>query len=341
MSDDTAALLAQEAQARLDRAATYLPDCSPWLAVSEAAGSWVYDITGARYLDFGEGARIAVLGHGYVSPVSAISEHLQHYLYPGSPAEVAAVYTARYARKLSDHFPVVGGHPQQVLPCASVSEARLVVSQLTAVCPGVEIRPISADHALSNDMVQDLVQQARATGKVIVADETVSGFGRTGTFLAIQHYGITPDITILGPSGGGGVPFAAVVAPQALFRLVSGLGPVFTSPVSCAAAYGVLTGMVPALYEHVTEMGALLQSSVQELTDQFPDTIADLTGVGLLRQLHLADPTRADEFRLACRQRGLILGPGLTLTPPLTVTDEEVVAAADIMADVLLEWSTP
>lgn len=339
MSLDNQAILAQEAKTRLAQASTFIPHSEPWLALSEAAGSWVYDISGARYLDFGDGGRIALMGHGYMAPKMAIRDHLEHYLYAGSPMDCAAGYTVRLARELSERFPMVDDQPQQVLPCGSVAEARLVVSQLTAATSAVEIRVISADHSLDGGVVQDLVHQARSLGKLVVADETVTGYGRTGKFLGIDHYGFRPDIVILGPAAGAGVPFAAVVAPVRVFNLVEDVGPVFVSPVSCAAAYGILTSLTDEVLENVREMGNLLERSVTELVAQFPAHLRGLTGTGLLRQLTLVDPTRAEKLWEGCRDHGLIVGADLTLTPPLTVAEEEVLAAADVLADVLLEWN--
>lgn len=341
MSADQQALLAQEAKSRLAQASTYLPGTEPWLAVSAAAGSWVYDITGERYLDFGEGGRIALLGHGYSGPKMALQDHLNHYLYPGSPMDCAVGYVNRLVQELSRRFPMVDDQPQQVLPCASVAEARLVVSQLAAERGSVELRVISPDRALDGGMVQDLVHQAWAAGKLVVADETVTGFGRTGKFLGIDHYDFTSDIVMLGPAAGAGVPFAAVVAPVRIFELVEDVGPVFISPLSCAAAYGTLTCLTQEVLENVRKMGNLLEDSVTELVEQFPHHLRGLTGTGLLRQLTLTDPTRAEKVWKGCRSKGLIISPALTLTPPLTVCEEEIRAAADVLADVLLEWDTP
>lgn len=337
MSDEQ--FLLQEAKTRLAQASTYIPGCEPWLAVDKTAGSWVYDVTGSRYLDFGEGGRISLLGHNYISPIALVREHLDHYFYPGSPMDVVSAFSNRYAQELSDRFPAVDDCPRQVLVCSSIAEARTVMRQLAP--DALEIRLISSSGPLDGGMVQDLVATARACGQLVVANETVSGFGRTGTFLACDQFNFTPDIVMLGPPGGGGLPFAALVAPAAVFGRVEDFGPVFCSPVSCAAACGVLSGMTQTLFDNVIAMGAVLERSVNEVIAQFPGFITELTGVGLLRQIHLTDPSRQEAFRLACRSRGLIIGSELDLTPPLTVAEEEVVAAADIVADVLLEWSTP
>ena len=329
---------AEEAQARLALAATYIPGTAPWLAVSEASGAWIYDITGKKYLDFGEGARVSLLGHSYSSPSYAVRDHLNNYLYPGSPGEVASDYVVRYAQHLSSFFPAVDNVPQQVLVCSGEPEAMQLVRQLTAD-GGVQIRPASPAGFLDGGMVQDLVHQARGSGKLIVANELLSGFGRTGQFLASHYFNFFPDIVVLGSPGAGGFPFAAVVAPASVFRRSLELGPYLTSPPACAAALGVLMNMTKDLFAHVTEMGDLMERSIMEASAQFPSHIKEVTGKGLLRRLMLVNPMREDRFLMECRSRGLILGDGLTLTPPLTILPDEIQLAADIIADVLMELS--
>jgi 4-aminobutyrate aminotransferase-like enzyme len=172
---------------------------------------------------------------------------------------------------------------------------------------------------------------------VVVADEIQSGFGRTGAFLGVDHYNFRPDVVMLGPAGAAGLPFAAVVAPAQLFERSGPWRLSQVSPLVCAAAYGVLVGLTEPVQDNVVEMGNRLDGVIAELSDQFSE-VAGITGSGLLRQLHLTRPDRAERFRRDCRARGLLLGPDLVLTPPLTVTADEVDVVADVMAEVLMEW---
>lgn len=318
---------------RLDLAAQYIPHCSPWLEVQTAKGSWLCGPDDAKYLDFGSGGLYSLFGHCSAAPNFVLREHLDHFLYPGEPADVASVYVTQYAQELAGFFP---DEPHQVLVCSGVAEARQVISRLVDATGGIEIRPISAEHSLTNS--GGVVEEARKDGVLVVADETVTGFGRTGRFLAVNHFGWVPDIVLLGPAGAGGLPFAAVVAPQRIFDAVEYLGPVFTSPAVCGAAWSILRTMGEPLFDHVVSMGALLEKGVGELAEQFPDFIVGLSGVGLLCRLHLKTPTASVQFSKRCRRYGLIVGSDLTITPPLTVTSDEITSAVDMMAQVVLEW---
>lgn len=342
MSDDAIVQAARvrETEERLTQAATYIPGPAPWLAVSEASGAWIHAISGTRYLDFGEGAQISLLGHSAAAPTHTAQDHLNHYLYPGPVATTASPYPVMYAKALSERFPLEDDKPHQVLVCSGIPEARQVIRHLTAATGVVEIRPVSPTGLIAGEVVLDLVHQARSTGKLVMINEELSGFGRTGSLLGIHFYDIVPDIVLLGPSGAGGLPFAAVVAPVRVFEQAMTLGPYFTSPMACAAALGVLSNITPALFHHVTAMGELLERLIMEVSQQFPSHIREVTGMGLLRQVMLTRPEREEEFLFACRSRGLILGAALTLTPPLTVLPDEIEAAADFIADVLMEWGS-
>lgn len=330
----------QGAKSRLAEASTYIPGGPPWLALNDAAGSWVYDMTGSRFLDFGPGGFVATLGHRYSSPTYAIQEHLSHYLSAVPVDEVAALYPGRYARTLSERFPPVREEPRQVLVCSGVTEARRVARVIgaTEAGPPMEITPISAATTLDAGMVADMMSRAHDRSRVVIADETVTGFGRTGKFLGIHHYdGVVPDIVLLGPGGGGGLPFAAVVAPREMFSRLDAVEVGGFSPLVAAAAYGVLVAMTPILMDHVTEQGTLLTEKVNELRDQFSVVVSGSTGVGLLQKIQLTDQRLSTPFHLKCRAKGLIMAPDLVLTPPLTVSADEISAAVDVMADALME----
>lgn len=327
------------AKSRLAEASTYIPGGPPWLALNDAAGSWVYDMTGARFLDFGPGGLVAALGHRYSSPTYAIQEHLSHYLSAAPADEVAALYPSRYARALSERFSPAQEEPRQVLVCSGVTEARRVARLVgtSGAGPPVEITPITATTSLDTGMVTDMVSRAHEGSRAVIADETVTGFGRTGKFLGIDHYESVPDIVLLGPAGGGGLPFAAVVAPREMFSRLDAMEVGAFSPLVSAAAYGVLVAMTPILMDHVAEQGTRLTEKINELRDQFSVVVSGSTGVGLLQKIHLFSSEHVSPFHLKCREKGLLMAPDLVLTPPLTVSPDEISAAVDVMADALME----
>ena len=167
-----------------------------------------------------------------------------------------------------------------------------------------------------------------------VLDQTRTGLGRTGRMWSQDP--TAADVVLIGPSGGGGLPFAAVAAHKRLWDGIT-LPPMTNHPLLCVAGLVVLKQITDDLLDHVERMGAVLAEGLAELTQQF-SFLRPPNGVGLLQFLKTSDTEQASEFREQCLARGLILHPDLALTPPLTVTEQEVRQAIDILADVCLDW---
>jgi len=176
-------------------------------------------------------------------------------------------------------------------------------------------------------------------GALLILDEIPVGLGRSGRFFAFEHYGIVPDMVVLGKGLGGAVfPLAALLARQDLD--VAGdvsLGH-YThekSSVGCAAALATLDVIDDErLVDHAAELGAhaLLQLRALQARHRL---VADVRGIGLLLALELRDPRtgeKADEAAertmYECLARGLSFKVGqgnvLTLGPPLVITRAEL-----------------
>jgi 4-aminobutyrate aminotransferase-like enzyme len=260
----------------------------------------VFSEHGFPFLDFGPGAAANVLGHSHPTVVMRIQEHLSHYTFTGT--DHLARFSIEYASALAQAV----GEDYQALVVPSIRDARWIAHLM----PG------------------------------ITDDETKTGFGRTGKLWGFQHDGTKPDIVILGPGGGGGLPFAAVVARTAMFTpdVRREIPMMAAHPVVCVAAAAVLEHLQPELLSHVVEMGRVLTEGLGQLHAQFPEHIAPphQSGVGLLQCLPITDKVDAQKFRAALMHGGLLTHPDLTLTPPLTITEQEVRQAIDVIADACL-----
>lgn len=288
---------------RRDDARTYLPG-ERWFVPGRAEGCLVYDEAGAAFLDFGSGGAVHLLGHRHPELQPAL-DHFLFYTYTGD--DHIARFAVDYARELSARFPVdPEGNPRQVLVCPSVEQA----DGIAQVLPGS------------------------------YGSEVATGFGRTGALWGFEHHGeLCPDVVVLGPSGGGGLPFSAVVAPAASFAVLDTLPEMAAHPLVSAMALLVLRGITDDLLSHVRQVSPVLQSGLTELSAQFPAVIQGSIGVGLTQKLLITEQVNKKKFRDACRANGLLMQPDLTLTPPLVVTEQEVRQAIDVIAGVTLDWS--
>ena len=190
--------------------------------------------------------------------------------------------------------------------------------------------------ALDPDYVHQVESFCRERDILIVVDEVQTGVGRTGTFLACQHYGLKPDIVTLAKGLGGGLPIGAVLMTEAV---AAGMGPgshgstFGGNPVCCAGALAVLETMDDAFMDNVNARAAQLRRGLAAL----PHVIG-VSGLGLMVGIQLDGARKAAEVRAACEKAGLLVLTAKTrlrLLPPLILSEADVNAALAILKDVL------
>ncbi len=196
-------------------------------------------------------------------------------------------------------------------------------------------------------------------GVLLIYDEVMTGAGRTGRFLACEHWGITPDIVALSKGFGAGyAPLGAIVAGAKIVEPVLDTGGFlhgFTyagNPLACAAGLAVLEELdEQGLIENAARMGEVLMAELRGLMADYP-FIGDVRGKGLLTAFEfVADRETmeplAPELEAHARlvelayERGLILysrrtrggtaGDHFLLAPPLIITAEQISEMIEIL----------
>jgi acetylornithine aminotransferase len=179
---------------------------------------------------------------------------------------------------------------------------------------------------------------------LLMLDEVQTGIGRTGRWMAFEHYGIRPDVVALAKGLGGGMPVGALLAGGEVAELF-GPGDHGTTfggnALACAAANAVLSTIRDDdLLERASSMGRRFVAGIERIAADNP-VVREVRGLGLLLGVDLT--IDAAPVSTACRKRGLLLNavrPGtLRLAPPLTVSASEVDAALLILQEVLAEAS--
>ncbi len=197
--------------------------------------------------------------------------------------------------------------------------------------------------ALDPEYVQQLVAFCREKDLILIVDEVQTGVGRTGTFLACEHYGFTPDIVTLAKGLGGGLPIGAVLVSK---KVAGGMGPgthgstFGGNPVVCAGANVVLDKMDDTFMANVAARAVQLRRGLEALPH-----VAEVSGLGLMVGIEFdrADIAAADVL-VRCRERGLLVLTAksrLRLLPPLTLSEIDVSAALAILRDVLESYDAP
>lgn len=175
-------------------------------------------------------------------------------------------------------------------------------------------------------------------GVLLVADEVQTGFGRTGTLFAMEHFGVAPPIVTMAKGMGSGLPIGACVFDARLDFGAKGAhsNTYGGNPVACAAARATLQVIrEEKLLENARARGAEMGRLLAELREKIP-AIGDVRGLGLMWAVELSkpgtrhepDPALRDRILEACYARGLMLLPcgksSIRIIPPLVVTREQV-----------------
>jgi len=195
---------------------------------------------------------------------------------------------------------------------------------------------------------QKLKAFAEKYGIIYVVDEVQSGMGRTGKFLAIEHYGVAPDVVVLAKGLASGLPLGAVVSKKRYMTWKAGThGSTFGgNPLACESSLVTLDLLENGLMANAARMGKRLLNKLKKLKKEFP-MIGDVRGLGLMigvefvrdRETKEPAPKEVHEIAQQAFRKGLLLLPCgdsvIRFCPPLVVNAREVDTAVEIFAEVL------
>lgn len=198
-------------------------------------------------------------------------------------------------------------------------------------------------------------QQVRAAcdrhGALLILDEIPHCLGRTGRMFTCEHYGIVPDILVIGKGLGGGIfPLAALIARDTLDIAPDRALGHYThekNPVACAAALATLEVLEDGMLDHVRTLGDYTLRRLEDLKARHR-IVKDVRGLGLILGVELQDVSpslgaaeAAEQVMYRSLERGLNFkvtnGTVLTLTPALTIQSGEMDEAIDILDSVIKE----
>ncbi len=188
--------------------------------------------------------------------------------------------------------------------------------------------------------------RARCTevGAIMIIDEIQPGFGRTGKLFGFQNYDFVPDVVILGKGMGGGMPVGAFVASAAHMDLLSDnpkLGHITTfggHPVIAAACLATL--------QEITETSLIPDTLTKEKLFRsllVHPLILEIRGKGLMLAAMTSNPEITNQIIFKCQDKGLILfwllfeGCAIRITPPLTISEDEIREGCAIMLQAMDE----
>jgi 4-aminobutyrate aminotransferase-like enzyme len=177
-------------------------------------------------------------------------------------------------------------------------------------------------------------------GALLICDEMICGFGRTGKMFGTEHFDIIPDIMTIGKGFGGGFPMTGVMSREEIifakpFGNPSGSSSSYGgNPLASTAAYATLKTIIEdGLVENSAKVGGFMMNKLQQLKGRFP-IVGDVRGKGLMIGVELVRPDNPNEklekkytemYFQECLKRGLIMmgyNADIRIYPPLIITEE-------------------
>lgn len=189
-------------------------------------------------------------------------------------------------------------------------------------------------------------------GALLICDEMITGFGRTGTWFAVEHDGVVPDILLVGKGFGGGFPLSGIVAREQVAFARPWADPSGSSssyggnPLGAAAARTAIEIIRDeGLVEHSRRLGATMLEVMQRWEDTVP-IVSDVRGRGLMIGMDLVQPGTRElldgkttrwifEALLARGVIAMIYNPVVRINPPLVITEEQALEALAVVEEVL------
>ncbi len=381
----------------------YVAQTSPapvGLEIVSAAGSYLYDVDGNKYLDLIGGISVCNIGHQHPAVINAIKAQADAYLHVMVYGEVVQSPQVKYAELLAKHLPenlncvyfVNSGseategaiklcrratgrtdivacnnsYHGNTLGALSVMGDEYWRNAFRPLMPGVwhhdynsqefinainehtacvlmetiqgEAGVIAPDPA----WLQQLRERCDETGAMLVFDEIQCGFGRTGKLWGFEHFGVIPDVVLLGKALGGGMPMGAFISSYERMQTLTNnpvLGHITTfggHPLCCAAGMAAMKALLDeAIIAQVAAKEQLFHSLLTH------PAIKAVRSKGLLMAVELDRPEQVTATLQKCIGKGLFsdwflfAANCVRIAPPLTISMDQIRHACEVLQQCL------
>jgi 4-aminobutyrate aminotransferase-like enzyme len=272
-------------------------------------------------------------------------------LGPFVPGCYCAPYAYCYRCPLKLEYPECG------IACAEKTRD-LIKTQTSGAVAAIIVEPMqgTAGNVIPPPGFLSAIQSiARDQGALLIADEMITGFGRTGRMWGVDHDGVIPDVMTVGKGIGGGFPLSALVSTDEWTR-----HPPFSNPSGSSSSYGgnpLASAAGLACLEIITSedlvgnakrVGAAMLERLRAMQEKHP-VIGDVRGLGLMLGVELVKDRRsrelvskefAGELFQGCLRRGLVAmsySPIIRINPPLSIDERTALDGLEILDEALTE----
>jgi 4-aminobutyrate aminotransferase-like enzyme len=287
--------------------------------------------------------------HGKTMGVlSLMGSAFKEGLGPMVPGAHQVPYADCYRCPIGSTYPTCG------IGCAEVARRQLANASAGAIA-AVVVEPMqgtAGNVVPPDDFLPAIAAIAREHDSLLVADEMITGFGRTGRYWGVEHSGVVPDIVTIGKAFGGGFPLTGLLTTDEIAGAKPWANPSGSSssyggnPLGAAAGAAALRAIdEESLVDNARAMGELFLRELQPFVDDYP-FVGHVRGRGLFVGLELvrdkktkAPLSRSITRRIfdACAQRGLLTmayAPSFRIQPALGIDEETVRSGIEILREV-------
>jgi 4-aminobutyrate aminotransferase/4-aminobutyrate aminotransferase/(S)-3-amino-2-methylpropionate transaminase len=244
-------------------------------------------------------------------------------------------------------------HPSCGLTCIEVLK-ETIDKEGTGMEAAVVMEPIqgySGAIVYQDEVFPRISDICKERNMLLVADEILTGMGRTGKLFCVEHYGVIPDVIIFGKGTAGGFPLSGIAVKEEYSWALEKMSASTTyggNPMACAAAYATLQIFEEEkILENVNKVGAFIFEKLNDMKVNHK-IIGDVRGKGLLLAIDLVKDKNTNEpFVEAGKMvyekaftRGLAWIPArniLRLAPPLIMTEDIAAKALEIIDESITE----
>lgn len=374
------------------------------IEIAKAKGSYIYDISGKKYLDFVAGVSANSLGHNNQKVSEAIKKQVDNYthvmvygefiqkpqvdlckqLATNSPKELQTIYITnsgteategalKLAKRVTVRSEIIAaknsyhGNTQGSMSVSGVDKqnaafrplipgnkfitfnCKFCLQQITEKTAAVILETIQGGAGFiepKNNYLSKVKERCQEVGALLILDEIQTGIGRTGKFWGFENYNVIPDIIITGKGLGGGMPIGAFIASYNHMSLLKDnpkLG-----HISTFAGHPVIAAAANATLKEISEQKLIRESLRKEqiIRNHLKHSnILEIRGKGLMLAIIVKTGELAEKIILKCLDKGLILffllfeSKAIRVTPPLTISDKELIEGCEILLQTIEEFS--
>tara|TARA_R110002096_G_scaffold141931_3_gene296952 strand:+ start:1800 stop:2984 length:1185 start_codon:yes stop_codon:yes gene_type:complete len=192
--------------------------------------------------------------------------------------------------------------------------------------------------------LEKVQKQCNKVGALLILDEIQPGIGRTGKLFGFENYNCIPDILVTGKGLGGGMPIGAFTASSKLMNLLQDNPKL--AHITTFGGHPVIAASALATLKEITESN-LMQNALEKeklfRTLLVHPLISEIRGIGLMLAIVTPSEIITNSLILKCQNRGLILfwllfePKAVRITPPLTISNSEIINGCQIIIEVLDE----